>query len=522
MYILPPLAPEEVLVYLRKSQSDDPRLTVEEVLEKHEQILGDWMERNLIGKVPEHNRLREVASGETIQARPQMQNLLKRIESPKIKAVLCVEPQRLSRGYLDEIGRLIISLKLTNTIVITPTYSYDLRDDRDRDAFERELKRGNEFLDYQKKIMRRGRELSVENGNYIGSKPPYGYDIVPVKEGKRTCYTLIPNSQQAPIVKLIFEMYRDGLGSQAIARRLNEMGVPTATGSKWVAASLCKMRRNQHYIGKVIWNRRRVVQSMADGEVVTSRPLNDEYIIFQGKHEPLIDMDLWNAVQEIRDKIPPVKNKRKHANEFAGLVYCKKCGKALSRRQYKARGVEKCAPRLICDYQTECHTASCSMDEMREAVAKILKDAIEDFRLHISSNDDSAATQAQLISRLEQRLDTLVKLEIAQWEKYTMEEMPKEVFDVLNHKVLSEKEQVTQALCTARDALPEPIDYSAKEVMFSDALALLQDPDAPPLQKNLLLKRCIERIDYSREKKKTSNRRWGEPEPMELDVHLNV
>ena len=48
--------PEEILDYLRKSQSDDPLLTVEEVLAKHERILDEWAERNLGGKVPEENK----------------------------------------------------------------------------------------------------------------------------------------------------------------------------------------------------------------------------------------------------------------------------------------------------------------------------------------------------------------------------------------------------------------------------------------------------------------------------------
>ena len=57
---------EELLLYLRKSQSDDPNLTVEEVLEKHEKILDEWCERNMDGKVPERNKFREIVSGEKI------------------------------------------------------------------------------------------------------------------------------------------------------------------------------------------------------------------------------------------------------------------------------------------------------------------------------------------------------------------------------------------------------------------------------------------------------------------------
>jgi hypothetical protein len=102
MYILPDLKGEEIIMYLRKSRSDDPLLSVEEVLSKHEQMLDDWIGAapSVTGKVPEDNRLREVVSGETLNSRPRMLDLLRRVESPSVKAVLVKEPSRLSRGSL--------------------------------------------------------------------------------------------------------------------------------------------------------------------------------------------------------------------------------------------------------------------------------------------------------------------------------------------------------------------------------------------------------------------------------------
>ena len=110
--------PEEVIEYLRKSQSDDPLMTVEEVLQKHETILDEWAIKNLGGKVPEKNKFREVVSGETLKGRPEINKVLRLIESPKYKAVSVVEPQRLTRGDLEDIGRLMKLLKHTNTFVI--------------------------------------------------------------------------------------------------------------------------------------------------------------------------------------------------------------------------------------------------------------------------------------------------------------------------------------------------------------------------------------------------------------------
>ena len=199
MWNLPPMKPDGIILYLRKSRTDDPILSVEEVLAKHEQMLDEWVERNLpgLGRVPEENRYREVVSGETLDSRPKVQEVLRRIESPRIKAVLIVEPQRLSRGDLEDIGRLVKLLRYSNTLVLTLQYSYDLRDERDRDAFERELKRGNEFLEYTKRIMYNGRLLSVENGNFIGNTAPYGYRKNQIKEGKKKTFTLEPVPEEA-------------------------------------------------------------------------------------------------------------------------------------------------------------------------------------------------------------------------------------------------------------------------------------------------------------------------------------
>ena len=526
MWQLPPgLKPGDIIDYLRKSRTDDPLLTVEEVLAKHEQMLDDWVERNLpgLGKVPEENRYREVESGETIDSRPEMQEVLRRIESPRVKAVLVVEPQRLSRGDLEDIGRLVKLLRYSNTLVITLQYTYDLRDERDRDLFERELKRGNEFLEYTKKIMYNGRLLAVENGNYIGTKAPYGYRKIQIREGKKKCFTLEPIPEEARIVKLIFEMYRDGYGSHKIARTLNEMGVKTKTGGKWVPESLKRLRCNEHYIGKVVWNRRQTVKTVEDGEVVVSRPISHDYMVFPGKQPAIIDQELWDAVQAIRDKIPPVKGRAKYANPFAGLIYCR-CGKPMSRRTYKNKeGKERNPPRLLCDGQTECGTASCYVSEMEQEIIKALKAAIADFDLQIkSSSQDKIEQHRKLIAQQEKRLEELEKLEIAQWDKYTQEGMPKHIFDQLNARVLAEKEEVQQGLCLMREAMPEPIDYERKKATFVEALETLIDPEAPVRKKNLLLKACIERVEYTRKKKASGNRRWGDPEPIVLDIHLRV
>ena len=152
------LTVDEILVYLRKSRSDNPEMSVEEVLRKHEDLIQDYARSHFGSPIPEKNMFREVVSGETIDSRPQMKLVLKLMESDQYKAVLVVEPQRLSRGDLEDCGRLINTLRYSNTLVLTLTHSYNLQQEYERKFFEMEITRGNDYLEYTKQILRRGRE----------------------------------------------------------------------------------------------------------------------------------------------------------------------------------------------------------------------------------------------------------------------------------------------------------------------------------------------------------------------------
>ena len=515
-----PFSLDEILVYLRKSRSDDPLLSVEEVLARHEKILDEWVERYIGGAVPEHNKFREVVSGETIQARPEIQKVLRMVEQPKYKAILTVEVQRLSRGDLEDAGRLIKLLRYTNTFVITPQKIYNLNDEYDRDLFERELKRGNEYLEYTKKIMLRGRLESVKEGNYIGSIAPYGYDKDFIIEGKKKVPTLKINEPEAEVVRMIFDLYANqNLGVILIAHRLNALGKRTRIGELWTQSSILFILANEHYIGKVKWNFRKSINVVEEGKIREKRPRSTDYYLFNGKHPAIIDNELFEKARAKQGKNPKVRADRPLRNALSGLIFCH-CGKAMTLRTYKNKhGKERCEARLLCNNQVYCRTSSVLYDEVLERVIDVLNNCIADFEVQIKNdNKDALENHANLIKKLELKLEELKKKELNQWEKYTEESMPKQIFNKLNEKVLQEQETVKQALENAKSTAPIVEDYQEKIMRFTDAVQALKNPDVSADSKNRLLKACIERIEYKRDKKGT---RWYAT-PFELDITLKV
>ena len=512
----------EVADYGRKSRTDNPLLTVEEVLETHNKIMDEYAKKHFGGSIPEENRYREIVSGESLDSRPEMTKLLKAIESPKIKAILTVEVQRLSRGDLEDAGRLIKLLRYTNTYVITPNKIYDLRDEYDRDAFERELKRGNEYLEYFKKIQARGTLASVSEGNYVGSVAPFGFDRVKVIDKdhptKKHYFTLKEKPEEADVVRMIFDWYvNEGIGTQSICKRLIKMGIKTKTGKKiWEPSIIFAMLENVHYIGMVRWNWRKTLKVIEDQEIKEKRPKAkvDEYYIFEGKHDGLVSKEMFNKAAEIRKSRIPVRNDVSVKNPFVNLVYCKRCGSRWGLKRYRRFGEDWAKPRLRCHHQKYCNAASVIYEEFEEYVIKTLTDCIDDFQIMVDNKtDDSVKIYQNIVNGLKKKLKELEEKEVAQWEaQYDPENaMPPHIFKKLNEKLLEEKDHVTKTLHRTLETMPAPVNYKSKILKFTDAVNALKDPDIDGKIKNRYLHGIIDNIIIDRASTK---------EPCEIRIKL--
>lgn len=517
-----------IIMYLRKSRSDDAYMTVEEVLARHERQLQEYMQANFGTELPESQIYREVVSGETIADRPVMIQVMKLLETGSIGGVLVIEPQRLSRGDLEDCGRIINAFRYTNTLVITPPKTYDLSNEYDRKFFEMELTRGADYLEYTKKILSRGRLASVKQGNFIGSVAPYGYRKITIGSGKDACHTLEIIPEQADAVRLMFQLYLAGNGFTNIATRLDELGIKPLRGEHWSPASISDMLENPVYIGKIRWNYFKTVKKIENGQIRKSRPINrniEEVVLVTGKHPAIISPEIFEAAAAHRGNSPKIKRGTELRNPFAGLLYCGTCGKAMTYKQFtdKRRRSGYRSESMICPNQRICHTKSVQYSAFVERVRKSLIEAIEDFQVKLKNEDGTAAKiQAKIIHNLRTDLVRLKTKDLRQKDAYEDGIYTKAEYASRNAKLQEQIASTEEALRKAEAEQPAEIDYRKKIAKFQDCLEKFDDPNVSPAEKNMLLKDCIEKIVYHNTSESKPGIGRYVSNPFDLDVYLRL
>ena len=190
-------------------------------------------------------------------------------------------------------------------------------------------------------------------------------------------------------------------------------------------------------------------------------------------------------------------------NPLSGVMFCKTCGSRMGYNTYTRHGVEYARPKVKCSNQVRCKSGSAEYDEVMARVCEALRDCIEDFEIRVEQEEDtSAELYKNLIKDLEKKLKDLEIKEKLQWEAKhhpnPEERMPADIFKELNGKLLKEKEEINDALCNAKDSVPNPIDYKDQIVKFTDTIRILEDPDLDAITKNRHLRDIVERIEYYR------------------------
>ena len=490
-------------IYLRKSRSDDPEESVEETLAKHKRILTDLAARQglFVGKI-----YAEVVSGaESVDSRPEIQQLIKDCYAGMYRGIIIKEVTRLSRGSQGDAQKIMDCLKYSNrnngVLVITPTKTYDIAHNSDDEEYmEFELFMSRREYKMINKRMQSGKVQCIVDGEYMSSYRPYGWDVI--EKGKKR--TLTPRQDEYEIGKMMYAWKIEGLTPYQIAKRLTIMGVPTYTGAskEWSKETVKDFLRNPVNMGKVRWNDRMQVKVMADGELKTTRPRSNHtkhYMLFEGIHKQhaMVTEAEWKLANK-GFKSDRTKGELKLTNILAGLLVCQKCGKMMAYQGYNKKPTV--SPRYVHAAVQLCKVKSVLADDVLKAVAHSLRLYIEDFELKIngmpSVNEDTVSIQLEALNRemkkIQKKLDKL-------FDDYEDGIYAPNEFVERKAKHNEKLESIQDQIATLEETIPEKEEYKDKVMKLTDALNALEDDSLEAETKNMYLKEIVDRIEFSRE-----------------------
>lgn len=479
-------------MYLRKSRADIELESIEkmETLKRHKKILSELARKQHLNVVAIYE---EIVSGESIADRPEMQRLLTDVYKKKYKGVLVVEVERLARGDTKDQGEVAEAFKYSNTLIVTPTKTYDPHNQFDEEYFEFGLFMSRREYKTIQRRLQTGKMMSIKEGNYMGSLPPYGYDIVTPSKKVRT---LEPNDQ-AKYVKMMFEwLVNDNMSSGEIARKLTSMGIPTLTGkTEWHRATVKDILQNNLYTGKIRWNRRNCTKEY-DGEKLSKkkrRISSADYLIVDGKHPAIISQELFDKAQTKFNGIVPVNANTTVINPLARLLYCKHCGKAISYQSFATK--KNTTPRYTHGESMSCKVKSSPSNEVIEALIKSLQSIIDDYELKLDSGISCKSNQ-EIMDSLEKELASCSVRKDELFEYFEKKIYSLDEFIERKSKLETRVQIIKAELEKEKAQAHEKVDYREKIITYRKAIETLENDTIDAKKKNDFLKEIIDRIEY--------------------------
>ena len=326
--------------------------------------------------------------------RPQFEKMMEEVRKWHIDCIVVKDLSRFGRNYKETGNYLERIFPFLGVRFIAVNDGFDtLTARRGADGYLVPLKNLiNEV--YSKDISRKsGSALAAKqkNGDFIGAWAPYGYRKQPDNPRK-----LEPDEATAPVVRQIFRWRAEGVSVTQIARRLNDEGVPSPSaylyntgvcktekynGVSWYVQTVKNLLSRQVYIGHMVQGTKR--QSFYENRGQYKKP-REEWIVVENTHEPLIDRETFDKVQELArrknaeyfENLGRFTHLENTENILKGLVCCADCKRPLVR--YKNVSHEK---KLWYTFICPTHAndiGSCPLKNIREdALFPMLLQAIQ-------------------------------------------------------------------------------------------------------------------------------------------------
>ena len=427
-------------------------------------------------------------SGANFQ-RPGFQAMLADIEAGLVGTVIVKDMSRLGRNYL-QVGmytEMIFPQKNVRFIAINDGVD-SAQGDNDfaplRNIF-------NEWLvrDTSKKIkaVKRSKGMS---GKPITSKPVYGY-LMDEDEN------FIIDEEAAPVVRQIYSLCLAGNGPTKIARMLTEQQIPTPgtleyrrTGStrryhpgyecKWATNTVVHLLENREYTGCLV-NFKTEKPSYKLKHSIENPP--EKQAVFENHHEPIIDRETWERVQELR-KQRKRPNRYDEVGLFSGILFCADCGSVMYQQRYQTdKRKQDC---YICGSYKK-RTADCTahfirtdlltagvLSNLRKVTSYAAKHEARFMKLLIEQNEDGDrrrnAAKKKELEAAEKRIAELSAIFKRLYEDSVTGRISDERFTELSADYEAEQKELKERAARLREELSKAQEATANAEKFMNVV----------------------------------------------------
>lgn len=372
-------------LYVRLSREDDEKSQESNSIKNQKDLLLDYLKAHpelRLHKI----RVDDGYSGVSFE-RPDFKEMMKDVKAGKVHCIVVKDLSRFGRNWLEvgEYVQHVFPFMGVRFIAINDHYD-SLSDQSDFNDLVLPVKNlVNESYARDISIMTRSSlETKRKNGEFVGSFTPYGYTRT--KENKTQ---LIIDEYAAEVVRNIFLWKIDGMNQDAIAERLNELGIlapsdyKTSNGikyktyykgsvrSSWSAVTVGRILRDEVYIGNLVQGKRSSVNYK-----VKEIEWKDEssWVRRERRHDAIISYDEFEIVNRLLKFDTRCSPDSKYVYLFSGILFCGDCKQNMIR---KTSGKDKKYYYFVCgthkEDKTRCSTHSISEIKLEQAVLEAVQ-----------------------------------------------------------------------------------------------------------------------------------------------------
>ena len=335
---------QRVGIYIRLSLADGDGKAESDSIGNQRELIHQFLDRHPQLKTAPRTEFVDDGYTGTNTDRPQFQALMKELRTGAINVMVTKDFSRCHRDYTQMGNYLECVFPFLGVRYISVNDGYDSDDYKGVTSGMDVVLRNIIYEAYSKDLSVKtttAKIIMMKQGKYIGSFAPYGFQFHPTVRNR-----LAIDEESAVVVRRIFDMTLQGMGSSAIARRLNSEGILTPgayfrqknPGSNrfrkasekngWTAAAVLNILHQYEYTGALV-GRKRYKASLHEKRTVPQDKA--DWIIYEGAHDAIISKADFDRVQEIiRQRSIPSRG-TPNSYPLKGLLKCGNCHRTLSR-----------------------------------------------------------------------------------------------------------------------------------------------------------------------------------------------